>query len=162
MSSGRARLRLATVQDLPAIERIEAAVFGNPWAPDAYAQEIERSMAVVELAQAEACSVIGFSCTWYVVAAGESEAHLLRIAVDPDHQRRGVGRDLLAAVVSRADEVAATRVMLEVGASNTSARTLYERAGFVEIGRRAGYYRAPVDDAVVMHLPRASAGPTSA
>ncbi len=154
-------LRVATHEDLPAIERIEEAVFGSPWAPDAYAQEIERSIAVVELA-CRGDAVVGFSCTWYVVAAGETEAHLLRVAVDPSQQRRGVGRDLLDAIVRRADAAGATRVLLEVAATNRSARRLYDAAGFIEIGRRAGYYRAPVDDAVVMHLPRPAAEPTSA
>jgi len=96
---------------------------------------------------------VGFSCTWHVVAAGETEAHLLRIAVDPAFQRRGLGRDLLSAVLERASADGAVRTLLEVGASNRPARKLYEALGFSEIGRRAGYYKAPPDDAVVMSRP---------
>jgi ribosomal-protein-alanine N-acetyltransferase len=136
-----------------AILAIEARVFGNPWASTAYLDEIERPMAIVELAIADAGQVLGYSCTWHVVAAGETEAHLLRIAVDPDVQRRGIGRDLLAAVLERAAAHGAVRVLLEVGASNLAARSLYEAAGFTEIGRRAGYYKAPPDDALVMARP---------
>jgi ribosomal-protein-alanine N-acetyltransferase len=29
---------------------------------------------------------------------------------------------------------------------------LYERLGFVAVGRRPGYYRSPVEDAVLMRL----------
>ncbi|MGH1347294.1 MAG: ribosomal protein S18-alanine N-acetyltransferase [Nannocystales bacterium] len=145
--------RVATCDDLEAILRIESRVFGNPWAAKAYIDEIERPMATVELAVDAMGSVLGFSCTWHVVAAGETEAHLLRIAVDPAQQRKGIGRDLLAAVVERAGEAHATRVLLEVGAANRPARSLYEALGFAEIGRRVGYYKAPPDDAVVMARP---------
>lgn len=145
--------RVAGCDDLEAILRIESLVFGNPWVPKAYADEIERPMAVVELAVAADGAVVGFSCTWHVVAAGDTEAHLLRIAVDPAWQRQGVGRDLLAAVLERASQARASRVLLEVGAANRPARLLYEALGFNEIGRRVGYYKAPPDDAVVMARP---------
>ena len=46
------RRRIATASDLEAILRIESRVFGNPWAPRAYLDEIERPMAIVELAVA--------------------------------------------------------------------------------------------------------------
>lgn len=143
-------LRPATLDDLDAILAIEGQVFGRPWEANAWTQEIQRPFAHVDLACGSDASVLGYACTWHVVAAGETEGHLLRIAVDPAHQRRGVGRDLLAAVLDRASAVPVTRVLLEVGASNGPARRLYAAHGFMEIGRRAGYYKAPPDDAVVM------------
>jgi ribosomal-protein-alanine N-acetyltransferase len=42
---------------------------------------------------------------------------------------------------------------LEVRISNRAAIALYERAGFVQDGRRRGYYRDPEEDAVLMGLP---------
>ncbi len=152
--------RVATASDVEAIVAIESRVFGNPWASTAYLDEIERPMAIVELAVGDDGSVLGYSCTWHVVAAGETEAHLLRIAVNPHLQRRGIGRDLLSAVLDRATTEGAVRVLLEVGASNRPARTLYESAGFLEIGRRAGYYKAPPDDAVIMARPVRGAAKT--
>ena len=44
---------------------------------------------------------------------------------------------------------------LEVRESNERARAVYERYGFVEVGRRRGYYPAPRfarEDAIVMSL----------
>ena len=41
---------------------------------------------------------------------------------------------------------------LEVRPSNTAAVALYSSHGFVEIGRRKGYYAAEGEDAIVMHL----------
>ncbi|MEM6296697.1 MAG: ribosomal protein S18-alanine N-acetyltransferase [Myxococcota bacterium] len=144
------RRRSATLDDLDAIVAIERAVFGRPWEPKAWRQEIERPFAHVDVVCDADGAVVAYACTWHVVAAGETEAHLLRIAVGPSQQRRGLGRDLLAAVLERAAAEPVTRVLLEVGASNAPAQRLYAAAGFAEIGRRAGYYKAPPDDAVVM------------
>jgi ribosomal-protein-alanine N-acetyltransferase len=45
-----------------------------------------------------------------------------------------------------------SRIWLEVRASGSSARRLYEKFGFVESGRRKSYYTDPLEDAVVMSL----------
>jgi ribosomal-protein-alanine N-acetyltransferase len=47
-------------------------------------------------------------------------------------------------------------VLLEVRPSNTRAIAIYQRYGFVEIGRRRDYYPAAGDkreEAIVMRLP---------
>nr|MCU0626508.1 GNAT family N-acetyltransferase [Gemmatimonadaceae bacterium] len=41
-------------------------------------------------------------------------------------------------------------IWLEVRVSNAAARALYERRGFTLVGRRRGYYRKPVEDALVL------------
>jgi ribosomal-protein-alanine N-acetyltransferase len=41
---------------------------------------------------------------------------------------------------------------LEVRASSAGAIALYTGLGFVEAGRRPGYYAEPKDDAVLMRL----------
>ena len=41
---------------------------------------------------------------------------------------------------------------LEVRASNDPAIALYEKHGFVEVGRRRGYYEKPKEDAILMTL----------
>jgi ribosomal-protein-alanine N-acetyltransferase len=45
-----------------------------------------------------------------------------------------------------------TNVFLEVRKSNQAARLLYEKAGFVEAGRRKDYYRQPDEDALVLRF----------
>lgn len=41
---------------------------------------------------------------------------------------------------------------LEVREHNPSARALYEKLGFVEVGKRKDYYKYPADDAVLYTL----------
>lgn len=139
-------LRRARPSDLGAIDRIERASFGNPWPLDAYAQELEREHGTVEVATIRGEGVIGFSCAWHVAA----EAHLMRIATDPRFRRRGIGRDLLCAVLARAQSASCLHITLEVASTNAPAVALYRAWGFREIGRRKGYYRVPPDDALVM------------
>ncbi|KIN63708.1 Acetyltransferase-like protein [Sulfitobacter noctilucicola] len=82
--------------------------------------------------------------------AGESE--LLTLAVDPDHQRCGLGRKLTRAWLTAA-RAQADVAFLEVAADNAGAHALYTAEGFAEVGRRKGYYmrkNAAPADAIVM------------
>jgi ribosomal-protein-alanine N-acetyltransferase len=79
---------------------------------------------------------IGFSL--FRTVAGEAE--LLLLAVDPDHQRTGIGRLLLEQFVDRARGSGATRVHLEVRDGNPAVQ-MYRVAGFEPAGRRPNYYR---------------------
>jgi ribosomal-protein-alanine N-acetyltransferase len=71
------------------------------------------------------------------------EAELLTIAVAPEARQRGLGRRLVSRFLYQARLRGAETAFLEVAADNDPARALYARAGFAEVGRRRGYYRAP-------------------
>ena len=84
------------------------------------------------------------------------EAELLTIAVDPEAQRKGLGRACLKRFIETCRKRQANRILLEVAETNEAARALYGKEGFVEDGRRKGYYRAsgadPID-AILMSIP---------
>lgn len=85
------------------------------------------------------------------VVAGEAE--LLTIATDPDHQRQGFANRIMKEWQTQAMNRDADEAFLEVAADNTPAIKLYETHGFVECGRRTGYYRrssGPKVDAILM------------
>jgi ribosomal-protein-alanine N-acetyltransferase len=52
--------------------------------------------------------------------------------------------------LAEAGHAGASRVFLEVRQSNTDARAFYATLGFLEVGRRRGYYRDPAEDALVL------------
>ena len=79
----------------------------------------------------------------------EDEAEVLTLAVAPEVRRQGVAAALLAGAMAAAREQAARTMVLEVAIGNTGARALYERAGFVEAGRRPRYY-ADGGDALIL------------
>jgi len=68
------------------------------------------------------------------------EAELLTIATDPAHRRRGLAQDLMQSWTQAAATRGARTAFLEVAANNAGAIALYLRCGFVENGRRKGYY----------------------
>ncbi len=77
------------------------------------------------------------------------EAELLNIGVLADTREAGLGSALLTALHEAFYMLGARTVYLEVSASNTAALTLYRRAGYVQNGRRAGYYPNG-DDALLL------------
>ncbi len=77
------------------------------------------------------------------------EAEILTLAVEPRARRRGVGTTLLTKALAEAHRRGARAVLLEVSVGNTPARVLYDRAGFVEVGRRPRYY-ADGSDAMIL------------
>jgi len=87
-----------------------------------------------------------------VLMPGVGEAEVLNIGVAAAHQRKGLGREMLAAMLAEALARQLTRVFLEVRAGNQAAIALYRRAGFNEVGMRRGYYRNATgsEDALVM------------
>lgn len=138
----------ATLADLDAIDALAQAAFARPWPRQAYADELGRPHARVDLARLGARPV-GYAITWTIV----DEVDLLEIATAPDVRRRGVGHALLAALCARADRGDVRQVTLEVRAGNAAARGLYERHGFAVVTVRRAYY-ADGEDAIVMMRPR--------
>jgi ribosomal-protein-alanine N-acetyltransferase len=81
------------------------------------------------------------------------EAEILNLAVMPEERRHGLGSRLLEAGLSALAAAGAQRVWLEVRESNAAAQALYQRRGFTAAGRRARYYKNPVEDALVLRMP---------
>jgi [ribosomal protein S18]-alanine N-acetyltransferase len=73
---------------------------------------------------------------------GVEEEELLLIGVDPAQRRRGLGAELLARFAAAARARGARRLLLEMRRENP-AEALYLNFGFVPVGERRNYYRAP-------------------
>lgn len=76
---------------------------------------------------------VGFVAT--VIAADRSSAEIDMIAVDPAHQRRGLGADLLehALIRARAAGIPLLEIATAGDPSHAPARRAYERAGFTAL-----------------------------
>ena len=79
---------------------------------------------------------------YFVALLGVEEAHLLNVAVHPRLQGQGWGRLLLRQLQTWAVLHGARQIWLEVRDSNPRARQVYERWGYIEMGRRKNYYPA--------------------
>lgn len=101
--------------------------------------------------QAEA----GGAIAGYVLAfAAADEAEVLALCVAQEHRGKGLAQALLRDLARELTAGHIVRLHLEVRASNLPARRLYARIGFIETGRRKGYYSGvegePAEDAITM------------
>jgi len=71
------------------------------------------------------------------------EAELLTLAVHPDHQGQGIGRQWLSRYHQLARSNGATESFLEVASNNAAAIALYQKAGYSLTATRPRYYRHP-------------------
>lgn len=83
------------------------------------------------------------------------EAEILTLGVPIEHQRHGLARRLVDALVRAARKSEVKKLFLEVGAENAAALALYTKAGFAKVAERKGYYARPgkpPEDAIVMMM----------
>jgi [ribosomal protein S18]-alanine N-acetyltransferase len=81
-----------------------------------------------------------------------NELQIDNLAVAESHRRKGVATILLARALETAKEKGMNNAVLEVRANNFAAISLYERQGFIIVGRRRNYYQNPSEDALTMTL----------
>jgi len=93
--------------------------------------------------------VAGFAMASHVAGICDLEA----VVVTASWRGRRFGAALVEAAAGWGAEIGASRLELEVRASNTPALRLYQRMGFAVDGTRPGYYRNPDEEAVLMSLP---------
>lgn len=86
---------------------------------------------------------LGDSDGFILIRTVADEAEILTLAVRPEARRRGLGAGLVRAGADAARARGADKLFLEVAEDNTAALALYRSAGFVEDGRRKGYYPRP-------------------
>ena len=124
--------------DAAALVRVHASAFSNGWSED----EFERLLADRNVI----CHVVrgsggtGAICAFTISRLVEDEAEILMVAVAPCEQGRGLAGRLLSRHLGRLAARGVRNVFLEVDEGNQSAIRLYTRAGFEQVGQRAGYY----------------------
>ncbi len=147
------KARSADLGDLDALLSLEVEGFGRPWTAAMYREELARESSWVEVVVDEQGEVVGFVCAWQILDA----CHLLRIATRKALRNGGIAQTLVRRLIDLASRRGCSHIELEVASQNASALALYERLGFVAVGRRPRYYSQPVDDAILMNLSLARA-----
>jgi ribosomal-protein-alanine N-acetyltransferase len=145
-SDGPPAIRRGTSRDLAAVIAIENLSFADPWSPEALFGELQADAMRLPLVAVLDGSVCGYLMAWLVA----DQLHVLNIATDPGHLRRGVGTALLLEAARRGARRGAVEVTLEVRRSNLPALAFYRRHAFVQAGVRPGYYQDNGEDAIIM------------
>ena len=145
MKQADPEIRRAQLEDATAITRCVAAAYrqyaariGKPPAPmlDDYAELIQRHKVFV---LAEGDTIIGV----LVLIETEQSFLLDNVAVNPDYQRRGLGRKLIEFAEAEALRLGFPSIILYTNVQMTENIDLYTKLGFVETRRKQehGYQR---------------------
>lgn len=131
---------------LDQVLEIEEFSFSTPWTRKAFDYEIQFNDFAHYIVALQDSRVAGYAGMWIIL----DEAHITNVAVHKNYRFRGLGKALMLEMIRRSVILGAERMTLEVRPSNTTARHLYTRLGFVERGLRKKYYTDTKEDAIIM------------
>jgi ribosomal-protein-alanine N-acetyltransferase len=141
------RFRRLEIRDLAAIEAIERRSYPTPWSRSMFAGEISKPSSICLGAfDAETAELLGY----LIISRYVDAWHVMNVAVEPAHRRRGIATALLDRLFELTAEDGRRGYTLEVRVSNSHAIALYERLGFQARGIRRGYYTDNREDALIM------------
>ena len=147
-------IRKMTVDDLEQVVAIDQISFSLPWPARSFRFEVTDNEAsrcwVADLDGRIIAMLVG----WFIV----DELHVATIATHPEFRGQGIGREILLHALCVAKEEGAIKSFLEVRESNEVAQNMYRNFGFVEDGRRKGYYKDNGEDAILMSLDQLPGG----
>ena len=145
MTAVAVEVRMLELADLSAIEVIEQRAYPTPWSRSMFASELAKPTSIC-LGAFEGEDLLG-----YVINSRYVDAwHIMNVAVDPQHQRRGIATHLLERLFELTRDDERRGYTLEVRISNEDAIRLYEKLGFESRGIRRGYYTDNREDALIM------------
>lgn len=147
---------------MAAVFRAGAPLDGAPFVASAQAAGLSLTLAQLQLLCAAEGAVFRVAeaasqpVAWLLGQRLHDELEIFDIVVAEAHRRQGLGRRLLQHVASSLVPPP-RRLLVEVAHDNVAALALYSAAGFVQVGRRRGYYPRgrgrPVDALVLSWTP---------
>ena len=81
--------------------------------------------------------LLGLCSSWLVI----DELHITCIAVNPIHQRKGLGKFLMSDLIKRSNSLSTNQIYLEVKDTNEPAKAFYKSMGFKIVGNRTSFYK---------------------
>ena len=124
---------------------LEKQCFSDPWCEQAVASELDNPLSLW-LVALDGETVIGYVGSQTVLG----EADIMNVAVSPDYRRQGIAEALLQYLQTILKIKEVHSLTLEVRASNAPAIALYEKLGYLQVGRRPNYYHKPKEDALIL------------
>lgn len=128
------------------IEEIEKGCFSLPWTREQLKSQLRDDRHEFIAALDDENRVLGYVGMMYVL----DEGYISNVAVAPESRRLGVADALIGDLMRRAEGLGLAFVTLEVRCGNAAAISLYEKHGFIPVGRRKNYYEFPREDAILM------------
>ena len=108
------------------------------WTKSQWERELTDSKRIcIGVIDIETKKLLGLCSAWLIL----DELHITSIAVDPIHQRKGLGKFLLSDLIKRSNLLQTNRIYLEVKDTNEPAKAFYKAMGFKIVGNRSNFYK---------------------
>ena len=133
-----------TSEDLDDVAGIERDSFSTPWSRKAFDDALNDRNYIFYVARDDK-KVIGTAG----LIVSFDEADVTNVAVDKNYRGMGIATELIRTLLDKGISEGIKTFTLEVRESNSPAIVLYEKAGFVFIGKRPGFYDKPREDALM-------------
>lgn len=138
-------IRQMKKEDILQLAELEKLCFSDPWSVSAFEYELKNPLSLW-LVAADGETVAGYVGSQTVM----DESDMMNIAVAPAYRRQGIAEQLIASMIEGLQQRQSRCLTLEVRISNEPAIALYQKLGFLQVGRRPGYYRNPREDALIL------------
>lgn len=139
-------LRPMANTDIDRVAELETLCFTTPWPRSAIEEELISNPRAHYFVYEVGGKLVGYCGFWLIL----DEGHITNLAIDPEERSKGYAQDMIAQFVREAESLGAASLTLEVRSGNTPAIHVYEKAGFVSMGVRKGYYLDSGEDALIM------------
>ena len=131
---------------LDELAELEKACFSHPWSRAGLEEEVDREGSLFLVAEAPDGRVMGYVGCQYVL----DEGYITNVAVFPQDRRTGTAQALLSELEKKGRSLGLSFLSLEVRESNMPARSLYEKLGYCQKGRRKNFYTDPREDGLIL------------
>lgn len=137
-------IRRAKLSDWPAIMHIEHSCFNNVKHDFAFALGLPFNHNLVAIKDGKIVSYHTYE--WLV----GKRCHLISLGTLKEYRHQGMGGKLMEESIKIAKKKKAKEIYFEVRKHNTGAIRLYQKLGYRVIKTKPKYYKAPVDDCLIM------------
>ena len=143
----RVHIRWMIRRDMPEVLQIEKDSFDFAWTEEDFLRCLRQRNCIGMVAE-QGEKVIGFM----IYELHKCKLHIMNFAVAPDHQRTGIGAQMVSKLIGKLSSHRRTRITLAVRESNLSAQLFFRVQDFRAAKVLRGYYEDSGEDAYLMQF----------
>ncbi len=143
----RVHVRWMIRRDMPEVLAIESENFEFPWLEDDFIRCLRQRNCIGMVAEFDD-RIVGFM----IYELNKNRIRVLNFAVSAEHQRRGIGTQMIAKLIAKLSPQRRSRVVLEVRETNLAAQVFFRSVGFRAVSVLRGYYEDTPEDAYLMQF----------
>ena len=140
-------IKYAVCDDASEIAAVEKECFSAPWTESQIIDEINKNNALFLVARCNE-HFCGYISGQLIL----DEFYINNVAVTEGFRRKGAASKLIEFMLNELQNRDCSLVTLEVRESNFSARSVYEKFGFINLGIRKNFYSHPTENACIYTL----------